>query len=247
MDLQKFAGDIRSLMADPEVARQAEWLLAESVRRELFCDWGSSPEWDYRPCPEKVQDFNRLVLATQRVLPPGGSIETGVFRGGTSGPLILCAPPNSFHVGIDPYGLPEQSYKEANGDIDAGYADWPRARSTLRQLATLADERGVTFCHYLMSAQTFIDADLLRHPGRFSIVHLDGDHSLDAVVAELCYFRKKVGGPALFIMDDHDDYCPDVQIGLDTAGRGLVEIFHNFYHTGHRDMPTGFSAWLHAT
>jgi len=247
MDLQKLAGDIRSVMAGPEVERLADRHLAESVRRELYTDWGSSPEWSYQPCPEKVRDFNRLIVAARRVLPPGSSIETGVFRGGTSGPLILTAPPNSFHVAIDPYGLPEQSYKDAEGNIDAGYADWPHARSTLRQLAALAHECDVTFSHYLMSAQTFIDADLLRHPGRFSIVHLDGDHEVDAVIAELRYFRGKLGGPALFILDDHDNYNPGVQAGLNQAGAGLVRIFHNFYQAADRRMPFGFSAWLHVT
>lgn len=247
MDLERLAGDIRSRMTDPEVIRQADRNLAESRRRELFCDWGASPEWDYAACPEKVQDFNRLVVAAARVLPPGGSIETGVYRGGTSGPLIMCAPPNAFHVAIDPYGLPEQSYKDAKGNIDAGYADWPRARGTLRQLGALAHERDVTFCHYLMSAQSFIDADLLRHPGRFSVVHLDGDHAVGAVIAELRYFRGKLGGPALFILDDHDNHFPGVQAGLDQAGAGLVRIFHNFYQVTSEGPPSGFSAWLHAT
>ena len=240
--LESMADAILAAMDRSDIARLAELLLAETDRRGLISDWGLSPEWDWEACPDKVRDFGRVILAAAQVLPPGGSIETGVFRGGTSGPLILCAPPDAFHVTIDPFGLPGQSYEDFEE-----YSYWPEARSTLLKLTALAHERNVTFCHYMMGAQSFIDADLLQHPGQFRIVHLDGDHSIRAVARELQYFRSKIRGPALFILDDHDDHFPGVQAGLDIAGAGLARVFHKLYPVYSGKAACGFSAWLHAS
>lgn len=67
---------------------------------------------DWAGIGAKEMDFARLVAAARNVLPEGGSVETGVFQGGTSALLILSCPPDSFHVSIDPYGLPTQSYEK---------------------------------------------------------------------------------------------------------------------------------------
>jgi hypothetical protein len=185
-----------------------------------------------------VDEFTRLIVAASRVLPPGGSIETGVYHGGTAGPLIHVASAESFHVSIDPYGLPSQSY------VIQDYGNWPSVRGTLSQLSRLSAERHVNFCHYLMDSATFVRADLLSHPSRFRIVHLDGDHSQQAVELELAYFRRRISGPALFILDDHDDHFPGVEGALKTTGRGMTRVLHQFY-----DFPNygvaGFSAWVH--
>jgi hypothetical protein len=139
-----------------------------------------------------VKDFARLCVASRRVLPPGGSVETGVFRGGTAGILLHCTSPDSFHVSIDPYGLPGQSYVDPRDE--SSQWPWPEVRRTMTCLT--AHSREITFCHYLMSASAFIRADHLQHPARFQIVHLDGDHSRAAVspifggrsVVRLCSF-----------------------------------------------------------
>jgi hypothetical protein len=235
-ELEALAEAIRVAMGRPDIAQLAEAHRAEADRRGLISDWGEYPEWR-----RKLEDAGRLVLAAAHVLPAGGSVETGVFRGGSSAPLMLCAPAEAFHVTIDPFGLPSQSY--ADWDY---YTQWPAVRRTVHELAQLARERDITFCHYMMGAQAFIDADLLQHPGRFRIVHLDGDHSLGAVARELQYFRSKISGPTLFILDDHDENSPGVQAGLDAAGVGLVRILHNYYALEDDDKPFGFSAWLHA-
>ncbi|QDU31573.1 hypothetical protein ETAA8_67320 [Anatilimnocola aggregata] len=213
----------------PDVAREASSLLQECRARSLISDWEGCP---------KVDDFARLIVATSRVLPAGGSIETGVYQGGTAGPLLCVAAAESFHVSIDPYGLPSQSY------VVQDYGNWPVVRHTLTKLTQLAEERQINFCHYLMDSATFVRADLLTHPGRFRIVHLDGDHSQEAVEMELRYFRRRLTGPALFIMDDHDEHFPGVEAALQTTGQGMVRVLHRRY-----DFPNygiaGFSAWIH--
>jgi hypothetical protein len=178
------------------------------------------------------------------VLPPGGSIETGVYRGGTSGPLILSAAAESFHVSIDPFGLPSQSYQELKNE----YGAWPEARKVLARLACLAEERSVTYCHYLMAAADFSAADLLQHPGYFRIVHLDGAHTREAVIDELVYFRSKLKGLTLFILDDDDTHFPGVgEAVASSAGAGLVPVLHMYYAFPKMMRPCGFSAWLHGS
>jgi len=97
-----------------------------------------------------------------------------------------------------------------------------------------------------MGASEFIHADLLQHPAPFRIVHLDGDHSTEAVIEELQYFRRKLGGPAVIITDDHDENSPGVANALESpAGNGLVPVLHRFYSFPAQERPFGFSAWLH--
>ncbi len=79
-------------------------LFASCRAVDLVSDWDA--------CIEKTNDFTRLCVAAGRLLPAGGSVETGVFRGGTAAILLHCASPDSFHVSIDPYGLPSQSYDD---------------------------------------------------------------------------------------------------------------------------------------
>jgi hypothetical protein len=231
--LEDVARDILVGMGAPDIIDRARLVVAQT--RSL----GLSSDWD--ECEAKVLDFGSLIEATARVLPPGGSIEVGVFRGGTSGPLILCAAANTFHISIDPFGLPSQSYLESSE-----YGSWPEARRTLSQLAAIGEQREVIYAHYMMSASDFIRADLLQHPFGFRIVHLDGAHSKKAVVQELTYFRKKLKGPTLFILDDHDTNFPGLEEAINSpAGAGLVPILHRHYAFPELDAVCGFSAWLH--
>ena len=118
----------------------------------------------------------------------------------------------------------------------------------LARLAHLAKERSVTYCHYLMAAADFTRADLLQHPAYFRIVHLDGAHTKEAVMDELVYFRSKLGGPTLFILDDHDTHFPGVgEAVTSSAGTGLVPVLHRYYEFAKTIQPCGFSAWLHAS
>ncbi len=183
--------------------------------------------------------FARLVIAAQNVLGPGSTLETGVCKGGTSALLIATAPANAFHIAIDPFGLPSQSYANRTK-----YGRWAHVRETLAALMDLGTEREVTVLPYVMSSQTFVAGDLLQHDSMFRIVHLDGDHSADAVAQELRYFRGRIASPALFILDDHDAHFPGVEEGVQRAGQDLVRVLHERY-----DFPgygeAGFSAWLH--
>lgn len=217
-------------MALHEVAAQAESRLELARSRGLISDWADAKT-------SRDFDFARLTVAVQRLFPPGGSIETGVFKGGTSGLLIQACAPGTFHVGVDPYGLPTQSYK-----IDQ-YYDWAMARQTERELAALADDWDVTYCHYYMDSRTFCRSDLLKHGCHFNVVHLDGDHSYRSVRDELSYFLSKLGAPVVYILDDHDNHFPGVERGLLRFRHRLEPLFHNLF-----DFPgygiAGVSAWL---
>ena len=228
---QRLAERIRAAMRAPGISERADRLRRDAGALDLVSDWEASPE--------KMDAFTRLVIAAQDTLGPGGTLETGVCRGGTSALLIGSAPEEAFHIAIDPYGLLSQSYANR-----VKYGRWRHVRATLAALTQLGRSRAVTVLPYVMSSQTFIAADLLQHEGSIRIVHLDGDHAADAVAMELAYFRSRVAGPAVFILDDHDEHFPGVEQGLAREGDGLVRILHERY-----DFPgygfAGFSAWLH--
>ena len=223
---------LQDALRSPVVHAEAE----DRLRRVR--DLGMSSDWAHE---EKELEFARVVAAAHEVLPPGGSIETGVLAGGTSSLLILSCAPDSFHVSIDPYGLPGQPYWEKKARASEV---WPLVRRTMRALHELADEQGVTYAHYLMGSETFAQSDLLRHPGAFNVVHLDGGHSFQTVAAELSYFTRKLAQPAVFVMDDHDDAHPGVGLALEGFRGALTELFYKDYDFGGGDR-FGFSAWLH--
>ena len=227
---QSLVEQIRTTMQAPQTHADAQRMRRDAEQRGLVSDWQASPE--------KMDAFARLVIAAQVVLGPGGTLETGVCRGGTSALLIASAPPEAFHIAIDPFGLPSQSYANR-----AKYGRWQHVRAALDALTALGSKSAVTVLPYVMSSQVFIAADLLTHEGPIRIVHLDGDHSADAVAMELNYLRSRVAHPALFILDDHDEHFPGVEEGLAREGQGMVRVLHESY-----DFPgygkAGFSAWL---
>ncbi len=227
----------RRLMAtfeSPAVLEEAAQNLDRTNGLGLRSDWSGFGT-------SKELDFARLVTAVKRTFPPGGTVETGVFAGGTSGLLLLSCSPESFHVSVDPYGLASQSYGER--DFGPGYREWAVARATARRLAQLAEESDVTYFHYLTDSATFCRSDLLQHPDRFNIVHLDGDHSASTVKTELAYFISKVPGPAVFVLDDHDDHCPGVDRALGRFRDDLSLLFHRTYALDGYGI-AGFSAWF---
>jgi hypothetical protein len=213
-------------LEEPNVEGRAASALARARAAGLRSDWEG--------CAKEL-DFGRLVFAARKVLGAGSSVETGVFEGGTSALLILSATPETFHVSVDPYGLPGQSYPLEE------YRRWESFRKTTRRLAELADDCGVTYAHYLTDSRSFVEADLLP-PASFNIVHLDGDHGYETVGAELSYFGRKLVPPVLFILDDHDDHYPGVGQALGDFP-DLERVFHRMY-----DFPNygwaGFSAWV---
>ncbi len=88
---------IMASLTSTEHLAEAETYVALCKSLGLVSDWSS--------VPAKERDFASLVLAIQQHFPPGGTIETGVYRGGTSGLLLLTCAPEAFHVTIDPYGI----------------------------------------------------------------------------------------------------------------------------------------------
>lgn len=216
-------------LGSAELNAEAERQLARTKSMGLTTDWEGS---------RKEIDFAYLTSAVKKVFPPGGSIEIGVFEGGTSGLLICSCAPNAFHISIDPYGLPSQSYSLAE------YRHWPMMRATALHLHQLANTCDVTYCHYLMDSMSFVKSNLFQHPGRFNLVHLDGDHSCDTVRAELGYFMQRLTPPTVFVLDDHDDHFPGVERALRPLRGQLVEIFHRMYNLPEYGA-AGFSAWLH--
>lgn len=227
------AAQILAGMDDRQVQAQAEAALETSKALGFESDWDA--------VPEKLRAFRQAIFASAKVLPPGGSVETGVFRGGTSGPLILSNPPESFHIGIDPFGNAAQSYPE----LAEAYAQWKPVRRTLKRLTKLAQERDVTYLHYAMGSSRFAECDLLEVGQQVRVVHLDGDHGEPAVIDELTYFRRKIQRPCLFVLDDHDSTYPGVESGMQRAGQGMAKVFHRLYDYPGFPTKLGFSAWVH--
>jgi hypothetical protein len=224
----ELAERLLSAFSSADAEAEAAERLARTRALGFVSDWEGSP---------KEGDFARLVSAAARSLPAGSSAETGLFRGGTSSLMILADAPGGFHVSVDPFGLPTQSLPNPE------YREWPAVRATLRGLHELAEGSGVTYCHYLTDSLSFIRGDLLAHPARFAMVHLDGDHAYEVVHAELEYFMAKLPGPTLFLLDDHDDHFPGVERALQRFRDELTPVMHRLY-----DFPgygeAGFSAWL---
>ena len=229
--LPELAERIRAAMQAPHVIADAARNRRDADKRGLVSDWDGSPD--------KMDAFARLVVAAQDVIGPGSTLETGVCKGGTSALLIKTVPRDAFHIAIDPFGLPSQSYANR-----AKYGRWRHVRETLAALMELGRQQDVSILPYVMSSQSFVAGDLLQHDGTFRIVHLDGDHSADAVAQEINYFRSRIANPALIILDDHDEHFPGVEEGMQRAGQGLVRVLHERYA-----FPAygeaGFSAWLH--
>ncbi|MFN2556534.1 MAG: SAM-dependent methyltransferase [Nitriliruptorales bacterium] len=216
-------------LSAPHVVATASDLLRRAADRGLQSDWTEFGS-------EKDNDLARLVVAVQETFPPGGSIETGVFMGGTSALFLLSGKPECFHISIDPYGLPSQSYSSET------YANWQNARVTMSKLYQIAEEIGITYCHYFTDSETFCGYDLLKHSRRFNIIHLDGDHSYGTVRRELEYFLAKTDGPSVFIMDDHDEHFLGVEQALQEFRSELSLIFHKQYELPNYGT-AGFSAW----
>jgi hypothetical protein len=229
---EALAARLREALDDAAIADTARACLARCRARGLVSDW------DEDACPKPLH-FATLAAATAATIPAGGTVEVGVYRGGTAGILLMTGAPDRYHVSIDPFGLPEQSYTNPT----LPYGDAGAARATLRALGELAEEQAVTLCHYWMASTRFIEADLLTHPGGFRFVHLDGPHDRDTVAAELRYFRSRIAGPCVFVLDDHDALNPGVAEAVKAAGAGLEPLFHRHYDT--RYGRCGFSAWLH--
>lgn len=220
---------LRAAFDAPDVVAEAEGHLARATELGTHSDWRGT---------DKELDFARLAVAVHRILPAGGSIETGVLEGGTSAILIMACPRGQFHLSIDPYALLREEFW---GDEDLA---WETARGALRRLHQLADERGVNYAHYLMTSQKFAQADLLDHPGRFNLVHLDGDHTFHGVTAELLYFTDRITEPVVFVMDDHDDGFPGVEQAMTAFAPEMTRVFHRKYERP-PEGEVGFSAWLY--
>jgi hypothetical protein len=71
---------------------------------------------------------------------------------------------------------------------------------------------------------------------------------LDAGAFLRVYFRSKLGGPALFILDDHDTHFPGVgEAVASSAGTSLVPVLHKCHAFPKMMQPCGFSSRLHAS
>jgi hypothetical protein len=178
---------------------------------------GELPDSDWaRYSPQKVDDFLKTVLATFALLDDGepfSTLETGVFAGGTSAVFLyalgLHFPNRSIHVGIDPYFIPEQSYPE----FAETYGLTPYLAS-LKSLSDIGYSVRVPYLPSITSSTTFIRKDLLPGGYDFRLFHLDGDHTAEAVSAELDYFSSKTTKPSIFILDDLGDGFPEIDQAL---------------------------------
>ena len=195
---------------------------------------GFHSDWSNKT--SKTLDFTKLVMSVKHIFPPGGTIEVGVYAGGTSSILMYACCKDCFHISIDPYGLLKKFNEET--------CNFKTVRATLRKLSILAEKLAVTHTHFMLDSHVFVKSDLLFPRERYNIVHLDGDHSYKSVSDELNYFIKKINNPVVLIFDDHDEHYPGVDKAIKEKSSNLKKIFHKKYQHENYGI-AGFSAFLY--
>ena len=146
----------------------------------------------------------------------GLTCEVGVRLGGGSELIMkastLCRPSRP-HIAIDPWGnLPYNARQER-----PGYDDVMRRETTI-QLHTIAERDAVDVLilpwkdsDFFERCASGVPLYLEKFPqttlwNAYSLVHLDGLHSLDAVMSEVAFFASRIVHKGWIVCDDVRDY-----------------------------------------
>lgn len=143
------------------------------------------PEDTFEPTPE-VEHYYRvkhqLVTSLHRMRPVTSIVEIGV-RAGYSALAMLCAVPDATYLGLD------ADQGEWGGA--AGYLE--RARQTLEGFQVTIQQA---------------DSQCLQElPGRYSLAHIDGDHSYDGALRDIRLCSHYADA---MLVDDYD-FVPNVR------------------------------------
>jgi Methyltransferase domain len=148
--------------------------------------------------PRRVRDRNHLL----RKLPKAGAVvEVGVWEGDFSQRLLDRLRPRTLHL-VDPWQfVPEQGSAWYGGARAESQEDMDRIyeRVTARFSREVADGRVV------ISREPSVEAAKTMASRKFDVVYIDGDHTYDAVRADLRAWAPLVAENGVLAGDDYGD------------------------------------------
>lgn len=155
---------------------------------------------------------------------PGITIELGLRRGGGTAAIVegmnkgACQRP---HVAVDPYG--DIAYFTGTGDGDVHQYDYTNhmAAESLPQIYEHCVKNGVLFVFFQLEDTEFFSRFCDGVPiyigkktlyNDYALVHFDGPHSTNAVLAEIAFFRSRTPVGGHWIFDDPGMYEHDTLV-----------------------------------
>ncbi|MGZ4689502.1 MAG: class I SAM-dependent methyltransferase [Acidimicrobiia bacterium] len=125
--------------------------------------------------------------------------EIGVWRGEFSADILRRVRPRRLHL-IDPWAfMPERARSVYGGSVAKEQADMDAIHEAVAQRFAAEIRSGTVVMHRATSA----DAALTFDDEYFDWVYIDGDHSYEAVLADLRAFTPKVKRGGLVTGDDY--------------------------------------------
>ncbi len=172
--------------------------------------------------PELGTDsFNYEVLSAavlNTVGVPGMTCEIGLRHGGGSKYMIdaLIASDQKYktHVAIDPYGNIEYRHDDWTNILKSDYTNAMRD-DCLYNMYLYVLQKGVNFVFFNLEDSEFFARYADGVPlyteskticNEYSVVHLDGAHTLDKLYEEIAFFHPRMPVGAYFVCDDVGNY-----------------------------------------
>lgn len=135
-------------------------------------------------------------------LPKNGvGVEVGVWRGDFSARILDVARPKKLHL-VDPWqAIGEERYEGARygGDLDEGQAEMDAIHAFVLERFAREREQGLVEVHRATSGE----AAAAFPDGGLDFVYVDGDHTYDAVKADLEAYAPKLRDGGLLAGDDY--------------------------------------------
>jgi len=142
----------------------------------------------------------------------GLCIELGVRRGMGCKTLMDAVKeycPDKSVIGVDPYGNIEYFHKE-NEKVRLDYTNTMK-NEAMQALYAYSESIGVYLNHYTLEDTEFFNSfkngvpiykDFKEVINQYSVVHLDGPHSVGAILLEISFFNPRMNSGAVIVIDD---------------------------------------------
>lgn len=171
---------------------------------------------------------------------PGMCCEVGLRLGRGTAEIIQAVAENKLDklvISIDPFGSIPYVGREHVGPIRLDYDNNMKAQC-LSRLYPFAQENGVKYDHYPWTDSVFFKKmgdgvpyyDLHEHwVDTYSMIHLDGPHSVAAISAELDFFIPRMLPGSVIVYDDiTPDFYPHEKIQEKYLSRGFEIVKTGF-------------------
>ena len=145
-----------------------------------------------------------------KLAPEGIFLEVGTRKGGTA-LFAMQEPKSRVIVSIDPYG--NRPFPDMSGDTSVYTFGDEMYLDTMQQLFEYAKEYQKTFIPYKMTSQDYtknsfglwIDGKESRNDEvKYSYVLLDGEHTNEAVLNEIEFFKPRMAKGGVLLVDNCD-------------------------------------------